>query len=77
MTAAVAVSYFERSYTQGQQCFEKLVDFLDSEEGFAMDHSQLEREIEKRGRELMRILLQEHLDSRSPGRCEQPVYGAD
>jgi len=77
MTAAVAISCFERSYDQGRRCFEKIVDFLDSEEGFAMDHSELEREIEKRGRELMRILLQEHIDSRSPGRCEQPVCGAD
>ena len=25
----------------------------------------------------MRILLQEHLNNRSPGRCEQPVSGAD
>ncbi len=42
-----------------------------------MSHSELERELEKRGRQLMRILLQEHLDSRSPGRCDEPVRGAD
>ena len=42
-----------------------------------MTHSNLERELETRGRELMRILLQEHLDSRRPGLCEQPVCGAD
>ncbi|MCK4603410.1 MAG: ISKra4 family transposase, partial [Deltaproteobacteria bacterium] len=42
-----------------------------------MSHSELERELEKRGRELMRILLQEHLDNRGPGQCDQPVQGVD
>jgi len=42
-----------------------------------MGHSELERELEKRARELMRTLMQEHLDSRSPGRCEQSVCGVD
>ena len=77
MSAATALSSVERSYEQGRQCFEHIVDFLDSGEACSMTHSNLERELEKRGRELMRVLLQEHLDSRSPGRCEQPVCGAD
>ena len=77
MTVALAISSFERPFGQGRRCFEKIVDFLDFGEGCSMDHSELERELEKRGRELMRILLQEHLDNRSPGRCEQPVCGAD
>lgn len=42
-----------------------------------MTHSELERELEKKGRELMRTLLQEHLDNRSPGQCERPVSGSD
>ena len=42
-----------------------------------MTHSELERELEKRGRELMRKLLQEHLDNRGSGQCDQPVCGAD
>jgi hypothetical protein len=34
--------------------------------------------LEKKGRELMRKLLQEHLDNRSPGQCDDPpVEGAD
>ena len=77
MTPAIALSSLERPYNQGRQCFENIVDFLDSGEGCSMNHSELERELEKRSRELMRILMQEHLDSRSPGRCEQPVRGAD
>ena len=77
MSAAIALSSVERSYDQGRQCFEHIVDFLDSGEVCSMTHSNLERELETRGRELMRILLQEHLDSRRPGLCEQPVCGAD
>jgi len=77
MNTALALSSLERPYDQGRQCFEHIVDFLDSGEGYSMDLSNLERELKKRGLELMRILLQEHLDSRSPGQCEQPVGSAD
>ena len=42
-----------------------------------MSHSELERELEKRGRELMRLVLQEHLDRRSPGKAEGPVKDRD
>jgi len=42
-----------------------------------MTHSELEREIEKRGRELMRMLLQEHIDNRGSGKCQQSVVGSD
>ena len=43
-----------------------------------MTHSELERELEKKGRELMRMLLQEHLNNRGPGQCDDPpVEGSD
>ncbi len=77
MTAALALSSVERPYDQGRQCFEHIVDFLDCGQGCSMTISELERELEKRSRELMRTLLQEHLDSRAPGRCKAPVWGAD
>ena len=77
MSAAVAMSSFERPYGQGRQYFESIVSFLDSRKGSEMDLSQLERELKKRGLELMRQLLQEHMDSRSPGQCVEPVIGAD
>ncbi len=77
MSAATVLSFLERPYEQGQQCFNHIVDFLESKEGCSMNHSELERELEKRGRELMRLLLQEHLDNRGPGRCEESVFGAD
>ncbi len=77
MSAALAISSFERPYGKGRQYFESIVSFLDSREGSEMELSELERELKKRGLELMRQLLQEHLDSRSPGLCVEPIVGAD
>ena len=77
MSALTAVSLQERAYELARQDFEHIVEHLDSKEARSMTHSELERELEKKGRELMRKLLQEHLDSRGPGRCHQPVCGVD
>ena len=54
----------EAAYDQARQSFEHIVGYLDSAEANTMTHSDLERELEKRGRELMRQLLQ---GPRSPG----------
>jgi hypothetical protein len=77
MSAALALSSCERSYAKGRQYFEGIVSFLDSRKGNEMNLSELERELKKRGLELMRQLLQEHVDSRSPGLCVEPIVGAD
>jgi len=77
VNALSRISPLEREYEQAQQNFDRLTSYLDSEEALAMSHSELERELEKRGRELMRLLLQEHLDKRSPGQCDRPVKDAD
>ena len=77
MSTALALSSFERSHGQSRQYFESIVSFLDSKAGSEMDLSQLERELKERGLELMRRLLQEHLDRRAPGHCDEPVRGAD
>ncbi len=77
MSALSAVSLQERAYELARQDFEQIVEQLDSKEACSMTHSELERELEKRGRELMRKLLQEHLDNRGPGQCDEPVCGAD
>jgi hypothetical protein len=77
MGAAPALSSLEWSYEQGRECFEHIIGFLDSGKGNSMDMSQLEKELEKRGRELMRTLLQEYLDKRSPGTSSEPVLDAD
>jgi hypothetical protein len=77
MSTALAMSSFERPYGKGRQYFESIISLLDSNEANEMDLSELERELKKRGLELMRQLLQEHLDGRSPGRCDEPVIDAD
>jgi hypothetical protein len=77
MNALAAISSREQFYDRSRQEFEDIVRGLDSEEVQSMTHSDLERELEKRGRELMRKLLQEHLQSRGPGECAQPLRGSD
>ena len=76
----LALSTVEHSYEhtdQGREYYDGIINFLDSEENHSMKLSDLEQELEKRGRELMRILLQEHLDKLSHNSCEQPVCGSD
>ena len=51
--------------------------FLGSPEACNMTHSDLERELEKRGRELMRQLLQAPLQVRGQGEAAEPVQGSD
>ncbi len=58
MNAALALSFVERSNDQSREYYENIVTFLDSDKGHSMKLSGLEQELEKRGRELMRILLQ-------------------
>ena len=77
MNALSRISPREREYEQARQDFDNILGYLDGKEAFTMSHSELERELEKKGRELMRVLLQEHLDKRSPGQCEHPVKDAD
>ena len=53
-----------------------LTTFLGSKEARALHHSDLERHLEGMGRELMRKLLQAHLDLRHPGEAVEPVRDA-
>ena len=77
MNALAELSSLEQAYDQARENFEHIVGYLDSKEASSMTHSELERELEKKGRELMRIMLQEHLNNRSPGQCERPLSGSD
>ena len=81
MKQAQALSIVEQSYDhvadQGQTCYNAIVNFLGAKENNPMELSGLEKELEKRGRELMRILLQEHLNKLSASRCEEDVCGSD
>ena len=50
--------------------------FLSSSEARQMSESELERELHRRGQELVRKLLQEHHDQRSPGETAGPPFSA-
>lgn len=64
-------------FAQARAQFGALEAFLGSKEACGLSHSELERELDQRGRELLRQLLQAHLEVRGPGEAAGPVAGAD
>lgn len=64
-------------FADAETQFARLIDHLGSEEARAMTHSELERELEAKGRELLKSLLQGHLELRSPGAASEPVRDAE
>jgi hypothetical protein len=65
------------AYTPAREKFEEVVVHIQSDEVQAMSHSEFERELEAKGRELLRTLYQGYLDSRGPGASSGPVVGVD
>jgi len=63
-------------FAAAEQEFGNITTFLCSQEASSLTHSDLERMMEAKGRELMRKLLQAHLDLRSPGEAASPVQDA-
>ena len=64
-------------FVEAEATLSALVNRLESEETARMSHSDLETLLEQRGRELMRQLLQAHLDWRAQAKPTEPVVGAD
>ena len=64
-------------FREADMNFDDLKSFLLSQEAGSLSHSDLEREIEEKGRELLRTLLQAHLEQRGPGEVEGPVRDAE
>src|SRR5262249_19647951 len=58
------------------QAYATITEFLRSEEAWQVKHSERERQWEGWGRELMRKLLQGHLELRLPGQAVEPVHDA-
>jgi hypothetical protein len=63
-------------FAAADQAYAKISQFLGWEEAYQVKHSDLERQLEGMGRELMRKLLQAHLDLRQPGKAMEPVRDA-
>lgn len=64
-------------FAAAREQFAHLEKFLVSDEARDKTHSELERELEKKGLELMRLLYQAHLDVRGPGEAAGPVRDSD
>lgn len=58
------------------QSYAAITGFLCSKEACQVSHSELERALEEKGRDLLRKLLQAHLDMRQPGRAVEAVRDA-
>ena len=63
-------------FAAADQAYASITEFLRSEEVRQVRHSELERQLEGMGRELLRKLLQAYLDLRQPGEAMEPVRDA-
>lgn len=77
MGAAIATIEQPQPFAVSQAGCEAIMAFAASTEASEMTESELERELEKRARELTRQLLQDHLDSRQGGAAAAPVRDAE
>jgi hypothetical protein len=63
-------------FVAANQAYATITQFLRSQEAWQVKHSDLERQLEVMGRELMQKLLQAHFDLRQPGEAKEPVQDA-
>ena len=61
----------EKSFEASRERFESLVGRLASTKAQAMAHSELEGLVEREGREVLRLLVQDHLDLRATHEQEE------
>src|SRR2546428_10489221 len=65
------------SFAAADYEYATITSFLGSKDAHALNHSDLERQLEGMGRELMRQLLPTHLHPRQPGDATAPARDAD
>lgn len=76
ITSPAAIPATPPAYQAAYEKFEQLVVQLQSPQSQPMTHTELENLIETEGREVLRRLLQAHLDERSPGTVSEAVRDA-
>jgi hypothetical protein len=64
-------------FAAADQAYAAIAGFLRSKEACQVNHSELERELDGMGRDLLRKLLQAHLDLRQPGQAVEAVRDAE
>jgi hypothetical protein len=67
----------ENPFAAADQAYAAITGFLSSKEACQVNHSELERQLEGMGRDLLRKLLQAHLDMRQPGQAVEAVRDAE
>jgi len=61
----IAESNEDQGFTRSRGCFDEVVGWLDGAEAGELEHAELEDRLEVAGRDLLRRLLQDHLDLRA------------
>lgn len=77
MGLALAREPEDDGFEDAEKQFAALAEFLRSMEAGKMTESDLERQLEEEGRELLRKLLAAHVQMRAPGEAEDPVIDAE
>lgn len=67
----------DNMFEKSRELHENLVSKLTSREVLSLDHASLERLVEEDGRELLRQMLQDHLNYRGSGEAARAVVGED
>lgn len=52
-------------FALARQSFEEMIGWLEGAESSRLTHAELEDQVERRGREVQRLMLQDHLDLRA------------
>jgi hypothetical protein len=71
------VKFHDPGIQEEPEKFIEITTHLSTEMAGDQTHSEIEAYLETNGRELLRLLLQDHLDHQSAGRLEDVVCGAD
>lgn len=67
----------DRPFCESRGLMDDLEDELTNDEAMAATHDQIERLLAKKGRELLRTMMQAHYDARAARERRVPVEGAD
>ncbi|MBK5248380.1 MAG: hypothetical protein JJE50_02950, partial [Actinomycetales bacterium] len=64
-------------FAGARERFQLILGWLDGGASSALEHAELERQLDVEGRELLRLLLQDHADLRAVRESRVEVRGAD
>jgi hypothetical protein len=76
-TARTATSPDASAFGGSRACFEDIVAWLEGTDTASLSHGELEDDLDRRGRDLLRRLLQDHLDLRAQREQRMEVIDSD